>query len=281
MAYLEEIKTGRQQYRARNRKVLPVIVVHTAENMVDVRPPDNGAENVGRFIGRRTDAAGSYHTVIDSDGAYPLVSYRNAAYHCRRYNHTLGISFACRTTDWATAPKWWVDNALAQAAAECRIMSAWLYKETGFHVPPVLLSKQQVDDGRAGFCTHALLDPSRRHDPGNLPWSRFFALYKTDEPPIKQGPTVSKFDQPNDMSRAVQGAVNSVYPNRLEVDGFIGDVTVTAVRDMAKVIRDYKKISATKSRAVVAIENVKSALEGKASADQAIQALKAALDQVN
>ena len=61
MAWLDQHPPVRRQYRD-PRRAAPsgVIVVHTAENVMDAVGSDTGAENVARFIQTRADP-GSYH----------------------------------------------------------------------------------------------------------------------------------------------------------------------------------------------------------------------------
>ena len=66
------------------KKVSGVIGVHTAENNTDFDGADPGAEDVARFIGRRTDY-GSYHAIADADSRIKLVHPSYAAWAKKQF----------------------------------------------------------------------------------------------------------------------------------------------------------------------------------------------------
>ncbi len=113
--FLEDNPPARTQFRrTRRAAVTGAIVVHTAENTTDTTLPDSGAEAVARFISRRTDAAGSYHTVVDSDSIVDVGRYEWEMFHEGTGGNrwSLGLSFACQASQWTTLPDRWVDGAL-------------------------------------------------------------------------------------------------------------------------------------------------------------------------
>ena len=182
--YLEEHPPARTQFRRMRRfGVTGAIVVHTAENITDEVWPDGGAENVARFISTRTDAAGSYHTVVDSDSIVEVGRYEWEMFHEGTGGNgwSLGLSFACRADRWPTLPASWVDGAIDRGVEAAGDMAAWVLETRGIVVPAYHLTREEYYAGRPGFIGHGELDPGRRSDPGTaFPWKRFidqFAAY--------------------------------------------------------------------------------------------------------
>lgn len=178
--YLEKNPPRRRQFRQRYGKVTGCIVVHTAENVLDSLADgvDSSAEKVAAFIRTRTDP-GSYHNLADSDSRIRLVPYWAAAYGDGTGSNefALHLSFACRTTDWATMSKERRRGFLIQGAKSAAAMIRWVEKNHGIKVPSKRISRAESEDGKPGFTTHAERDPSRRSDPGaNFPWDEFFEL---------------------------------------------------------------------------------------------------------
>jgi hypothetical protein len=182
MAYLDDHKPARAQFSC-PRRATPsgVIVVHTAENFPDMVPADGGAEAIAAFTARRTDKAGSYHDVCDSDSIVNLVRYSCEAFHVATYNmnwHSYGVSFACRADDWPTYPARWRTAAMNNVAAACRRYAAWIGQLRGVDIPARRITVAQARAGTPGFISHGELDPGRRHDPwNNLTWQQEGALW--------------------------------------------------------------------------------------------------------
>ncbi len=183
--YLEQHPPARRQFRSGRRSVVTgAIVVHTAENSPDLVLPDGGAEAVARFISRRTDAAGSYHSIVDSDSVVQLGRYNwemfGEATGGNRW--ALHLSFACRADQWDTLPDAWVAGAIAQARAEIKRMAAWLDTQ-GVSFRWRKITAVQYHEGESGLIGHADLDPERRSDPGTgFPWLQLLGLWPSDRP---------------------------------------------------------------------------------------------------
>jgi hypothetical protein len=177
--YLEDHPPARRQYRDSRFNSVTVIGLHTAENHPDLVLPDEGAEGVARFIANRTDAAGSYHTVVDSDSKVRVGRYDWTMFHIRDFNsRSLGLSIACRAEQWPTLPDDWVEGALRQAAAEAASMCEWVAARYGWPIPTRRLTRGEALAGVRGFVYHATMDPSRRSDPGSgFPLDRFGRYY--------------------------------------------------------------------------------------------------------
>jgi hypothetical protein len=186
--FLEENPPARRQFRTTRRAtVTGAIVLHTAENNTDTRLPDGGAEAVARFIARRTDAAGSYHSIIDSDSVVRLGKYEWEMFHEGTGGNrwSLGMSFACQAAQWPTLPEAWFTNALRNAAKEAADMSRWVQATVGVTVPAVRITPNQYRSGEPGFVGHGELDPGRRSDPGSaFPWDEFLAMYRAEMAPV-------------------------------------------------------------------------------------------------
>ena len=193
MAYLDDNPPARTQFRrTRRAAVTGAIVIHTAENTTDTTLPDGGAEAVARFIATRTDAAGSYHSVVDSDSVVEVGRYEWEMFHEGTGGNrwSLGLSFACRASQWSTLPDRWVTDAVRLGGLEAAMMAAWVKSTVGVTVPARRISPAQYRAGEPGFISHAELDPGRRSDPGaDFPWSSFldrFAQYAGGEPPVAE-----------------------------------------------------------------------------------------------
>lgn len=147
-----------------------LIVLHTAESVMDTVGPDTGAEAVAEFIRNRT-SYGSYHDLVDSDSVITLVPYELGAYQDGTGSNgmALSISFACATTDWRRMSPEKRQSFLRQGARAFVQQQAWL-KAHGYPTTPLrLLTKAQSDAGLSGFIYHGTRDPGRRTDPGVNP----------------------------------------------------------------------------------------------------------------
>ena len=180
---------SRKNYAPRKKGVKPnVIVIHTAENTPDRKPPDNGAEAIAEYFLRIRRAA-SAHCNTDSDSIVPLVPDSYMAWHVRGYNaKTLGIELCTQAGKWheleAIAPDY-VDQHLWMAA---RVVGNWCYKHD---IPVTYLTKADVDRGHSGITGHHVLDPKRRTDPGStFPWNRFLSLVQFRVDARKRRPIV-------------------------------------------------------------------------------------------
>lgn len=175
MGWLEYHGTVRDQFRSPRRdRLRGVIVVHTAESVMDTVGPDTGAENVARFIAGRTDP-GSYHDLVDSDSFINLVDYDDEAYHDGTGSNrwSLGLSFACSTTDWQKMSPEKQAAFIEQGAIRAANMARYVHAKTGIVVPARRISREESERGVPGLIAHGTRDPSRRSDPGTIPPNLF------------------------------------------------------------------------------------------------------------
>lgn len=181
VVYLEDHPPARSQFRrTRRAAVTGAIVVHTAENTADITLPDGGAEAVARFISTRTDGPGSYHSVVDSDSVVDVGRYEWEMFHEGTGGNrwSLGLSFACRASQWSTLPDRWVRGAIRNGGLEAASMAAWVNSTVGVTVPARRISPTQYRSGFPGFISHGELDPGRRTDPGlDFPWDDFLTQF--------------------------------------------------------------------------------------------------------
>jgi hypothetical protein len=214
---------NKSQFNVKRRNphgaVSGTIVVHTAENIPDFTPPDDGAENVAAYLSRRT-TYGSYHDLVDSDSIVRYLPISYEAFHETRTNHwAVGISAAIRTTDWTTASAGFIEAVyrnLARTAANRVIEIKATY---GITVPIARISRTDALNRKPGFIGHGDIDTGRRSDPGaNFDWNRFFRYVnealgtKPPTPVYPPAPTPS---------------------TQLKVDGYNGPKSVTRYQQIA------------------------------------------------
>lgn len=144
-----------------------LIVIHTPETLEDFVAPHDEAERVAAYGANTTRA--SWHATIDADSTIPMLPSSYTAWHVRGYNRcAIGYEIGAKATSWTRAPTRWVEGVLARAAAYAAVDAK------RYRIPPVMLSRAEVDRGGYGFIGHGPLDPGRRTDPGqSFPWTPF------------------------------------------------------------------------------------------------------------
>lgn len=223
--YLEDHPPARTQFRRQRRaQVTGAVVLHTAENVADTVDLDDGAEGVASFIARRTDAAGSYHTVVDSNSVVRVGRYEWEMFGEGTGGNrwALHLSFACRADHWQDLPLAWVEAIVESGAVAAADMAVWVWQTHGVSVPARRITPTEYRAGKPGFIGHGELDPGRRHDPGaNFPWDAFLAGFAAET-----GATMPNINPTIAEVTAVQNAVNAAgYSPALKVDGDLGPLT--------------------------------------------------------
>lgn len=178
--YLEEHTPRVRQFR-RPRRARPsgLIVVHTAESVLDQTGEDTGAEGVAAFIANRTDF-GSYHTIVDSDSRVRLVPFDAEAYGDGTGSnpYAIHISFACKAAGWRGMSDERRAAMIAQGAEAAAEAARWLRDVHGIAVPAVQITRAQSELRQPGFISHGARDPGRRTDPGvDFPWAAFLLAF--------------------------------------------------------------------------------------------------------
>lgn len=176
MAYLDTHPPARRQFRDRLEKPSGLIVVHTAESILDTVGPDTGAEAVADFIRQRAEP-GSYHRIADSDTRVDLVRFAMAAYGDGTGSNefAIHISFALKTTDWVRLSPEKRHAFIQQGALAVKEAMDWLKAEHGIVVPLRRVTRAESEQRKPGFISHAERDPDRRSDPGvAFPWIMLF-----------------------------------------------------------------------------------------------------------
>jgi hypothetical protein len=238
MAYLDSHPPARSQFRCpRRAKPSGVVVVHTAENVMDTVGPDTGAEAVARFIQGR-DTPGSYHDLVDSDSILDLVRYECEAFQDGTGSnpHAYAVSAACSYLDWAKMSKAKRDAFVENMAQAVARYARWVKKTHGVTIPARRITRAQSDAGVPGFLSHAERDPARRKDPGNaagqFPWDQFLARFAV----LMAAPAASTPVDPGETMTVIRRIENRdqsvlILPDRtskIGVRGFFADKSTAA-----------------------------------------------------
>lgn len=148
-------------------------IIHTSESVLDVIGPDSTAEDCAAFISIRSDF-GCYHDIVDSDSIIEMFPFEWEAWHDSETNNwSVGISAACRTTDWLTMP---ADRRekFYRNLAWCAADFVKYMKTKGITVPLRRITGTEARNRVPGFCAHGDSGISRT-DPGkDFDWAKFF-----------------------------------------------------------------------------------------------------------
>jgi hypothetical protein len=175
---------GPHHYASRKAPVLACVVHITAGLQGKPAGADSSAEQTARYAAT-TDRPVSWHSGSDRDSHLRLLPDSHTAFQCQGYNScTIGHEISKRDTSWADEDPGWVTDTLQMAAACLRPRLADL------GIPIRLATRGDLDREKAkgtagrpvGLLSHAVLDPTRRTDPGpDFPWDRFLTLLRDQE----------------------------------------------------------------------------------------------------
>jgi hypothetical protein len=257
MAYLDDHPPARSQFRCpRRAQESGVVVVHTTEQSPDTSGVDGGAEANARFTASRTDKAGSYHNVADSQNWINLVRYECEAFHDATGTnpHSFGVSFATQADLWDRLPADYVTRMLQQGAAATRHYAAWLRIRRGITIPARRITVAQARNGVPGFVGHGELDPARRTDPTGprkvFPWDRFLSYFdggEDDMTPAECEAAVRKVlnegtaigtDNWADTNKTILQVARSTYNRVGAVGAAVNQVDEATVAALTEAIQD-------------------------------------------
>jgi hypothetical protein len=95
-----------------------------------------------------------------------MLPWSYTAFHVHGYNSiSVGLEIATKAALWVDTPLGWRLSALDKAA---EVVARW---NRELFIPIRFITRADVDAGMMGITAHALLDPTRRGDPGSaFPW---------------------------------------------------------------------------------------------------------------
>lgn len=148
-----------QQYSTyRNGRLSGGVLLHTTES-----PKDRGAAPIANWIATQRKDYGSYHAIFDASTTILMAPDNYTVWHCAAsgYNSTtMGISWACRTSDLHPDDDW-TQQAFTQAAR-------WLVAFWTRNNMDVTAAAQFIAAGdtrtRPGLSTHGDAQPVDRSD---------------------------------------------------------------------------------------------------------------------
>ena len=211
--YLEDHPPVRAQGRSPRRQYPRTVVLHTSETPPDWHGADGNAEKLAAYIQRRS-TAGSYHSTNDRDSTIDLWNPETTEAFGARYGYNqfaIHHSFATQAREFRDDSGWW-DNE-AKTAIALRGATKVAEHCDRFGIPPVLLTKEQVDAGQSGVTTHHRLDPERRYDPGfsEIDLLAFLKVVKEEMQPSERH--VTNVVDPSRPKQGGQGPFWAVYSN--------------------------------------------------------------------
>lgn len=179
---------GRRFHGYPTRPAAPdLVVIHDTESVLDTVGPDGGAENVARYQST-TDRPSSYHRIIDSDSVVVTLPDSAVAFGAKGANtRGLHASLAMRVVDWQDRRPVAAQRRAAALEGLAHVTAEWCLR---YGIPVRLLTRAQYLAGESGIVSHALVDPTRRSDPGPLfPWPQFLARVSALlDPTAPEGP---------------------------------------------------------------------------------------------
>lgn len=191
-------------YPRRGATLSGTCIMHTSESALDVIGDDSGAEDVARFIGNRTGSYGSYHNLVDSNSIIELAPFEYETWQDSETNPwAVGISAACRTSDWATMSPEKAEGYYRNLAICAADFVVYMRDAHGITVPLKRITGAEARARKPGFCAHGDSGIART-DPGvNFDWDRFFRYTKE----ILEGSQEMVYHPQEDWYAAMIGAM--------------------------------------------------------------------------
>lgn len=177
--YLYDNPPARSQYGRRTEPVR-IIVLHTTQARPDFVGTDNNAEGTAKYISTRS-TPGCYHTIVDRDSIVPMADPAIHQVWGARYGvnaYAAHVSMSTRAEDFLDNDGWQIGghprSEYFLACAE--ICARWCVQ---FGIPPVKLDRVTAMNGGRGITSHAIIDPTRRYDPGfDDEWEPFLEVVR-------------------------------------------------------------------------------------------------------
>jgi hypothetical protein len=160
---------GTYPRRGTRGKLTGTCILHTTEGAWQA-----GVQSLVNLVRTRSDY-GCYHRACDWQDIALLYPWEWETWQDSETNNwAVGISAACRTTDWAIMPADVAEGYYRNMARMAADFVQYMKSEYGITVPLARLSGEQARAGMPGFCAHG--DSGlHRSDPGaDFDWTTFF-----------------------------------------------------------------------------------------------------------
>lgn len=216
-------------------KLSGTCIIHTSESVLDKVGADSTAEDCAAFIQRRSDY-GSYHDLVDSDSIIEMYPFEWETWQDSETNNwAVGISAACKTTDWATMPAHMAEG-FYRNLAWCAADFVKYMATKGISVPLKKITGAQARNREPGFCAHGDSGIARS-DPGkDFDWAKFFRYTKEAlDGVVPHGEIITKEEQDETMLVITAGNDGKIW---------IGDGITRYHIPNPKILDDYKKLVA-------------------------------------
>lgn len=225
---------GTYPRRGNRGKLTGTCILHTTEGAWT-----SGVQSLINLVRSRSDY-GCYHRACDWQDIALLYPWEWETWQDSETNNwAVGISAACRTSDWAIMPADIREGYYRNMAKMAADFVQHMKTQYGITVPLVRLSGAQARAGQPGFCAHG--DSGlHRSDPGaNFDWTKFFdytrqalggaALAPKSAPKITDPleEIMSFFKDRAEFSAWMQDQVRHTFKNNPEIARAIAKEVVT------------------------------------------------------
>ncbi len=170
------------------------VVIHSA-----VMPCKPGAARQLAEWNRTGQTGGSWHYATDPDAVVQCSFDSWVCWHAPPNPHSLGIEMADPALEQNGRPIWLRTRWALPAQRRMLRRTAWLTAELclAYDLPLVLLTPEQLRDGKRGIATHAAVTAafgqSTHTDPRTWPAARFMRLVRRHAARCRANPKARKF----------------------------------------------------------------------------------------